>query len=450
VNAEAPRELPISRFFEVRQRSSTLAAEVRGGVATFLTMSYILVANPAILAAAGVPIEGAVAATALAASVCSILMGVGANFPIALAPGMGLNAVVAFQIAQAAGSWQRAMGLVVLDGLLVLLLVLLGLREAVMNAIPIDMRRAIGVGIGFFIAFIGAVNARLVVVPPGTVMTLANNPAAVLPPVTYGTLGSPGPLVAVGGMLVIVYLVHRRIPGAIVLGIALNTVAAVALGLTALPATGWVGLPRADTLLQADVAGAMSLSLAPLLLAMVMVDFFDTIGTVTAIAEKAGLSDGSGRIPRLGRVLAIDAASASIGGLAGASSATSYVESAAGVAEGARTGLHSVVVGVLFLLAAFAAPLVAVVPNVATAPALIVVGFLMAQQITAIDFTALETAIPAFLIFLMVPLTYSIAHGIGYGCIAYVAIKVLGRRWSDVHPLMYGTSGAFAAYFVWG
>jgi AGZA family xanthine/uracil permease-like MFS transporter len=440
----------VSRFFEMPQRSATFGAEVRGGVATFLTMSYIMVANPAILAGAGVPVEGAIAGTALASGACSILMGLGANFPLALAPGMGLNAVVAFQVATAAGSWQTAMGLVVLDGVVVLLLVLLGLRESVMHAIPIDMRRAIGVGIGLFIAFIGALNARLIVVPRGTVLTLAREPDAVLPPVTYGPLGAAAPLVALGGMLIIAYLVHRRITGAIVLGIVASTVAALAFGLTSLPAGGWLGTPPLDTLFQADVPGALSLRLAPLLLAMIMVDFFDTIGTVTAIAEKAGLSTSGRPIPRLRRVLAIDAMSASIGGLAGVSSATSYIESAAGVAEGARTGLHSVVVGVLFLLAAFAAPLVAVVPEVATAPALIVVGFLMAQQITTIDFTALETAIPAFLIFLMIPLTYSIAHGIGYGCIAYVAIKLLGRRFSDVHPLMYGTAAAFAAYFVWG
>jgi adenine/guanine/hypoxanthine permease len=439
-------------LFDLRRRQTTVAREVRGAGATFLTMAYILFANPSILAAGGVPFEGAVAATALAAGVCCLLMGLGANFPLALAPGMGLNAVIAFQVSAAAGSWQTAMGLVVLDGLVVLILVLVGLREAVMRAIPPDLRRAIAVGIGLFIAFIGAVNAKLVVVPSGTILRLSKEPTAAMPPVTHGPLHAAEPAVAIVGLIVIAYLLYRRVAGAIILGIIGATIVAILVGLSSLPAGAWVSLPRFGTIFQADVAGALDVRLMPLLLSLVMVDFFDTIGTVTAVAETAGLaqssSDGSLRIPRLRSILMIDALSASIGGLFGASSVTSYIESASGIVEGARTGLHTVVVGLFFLVAMFASPIVAIVPAAATAPALIMVGFLMCQQIGRIDFLQLETAIPAFLILLLIPLTYSISHGIGIGFIAFVGIQILAGRVRDVHPLMYATAGAFAAFFV--
>lgn len=433
--------------FDLDARGTTVAREIRGGVTTFLTMAYILVANPSILAAAGLPVESTAAATAAAAALCTLLMGVGANFPLALAPGMGLNAVVAFQVVAQAGSWQAAMGLVVINGLVVLLLVAAGVREAVMTAIPLDLRRAISVGIGLFIAFIGAVNAKLVVVPPGSLAALAANPLATVPPVTHGPLQAAEPLLALAGLLAIAFLLTRRVPGGIVIGIAGATVAGLLLGVSHWPAGDWVRLPRFDTLLQADLRGALDVSLLPLLLSIVMVDFFDTMGTVTAIAETGDLHDREGRVPRLRAILSIDALGAVIGGAFGVSSVTSYVESAAGVAEGARTGLHSVVVAALFAACIFAAPLVAIVPAAASAPALIVVGFLMCQQIVRMDFTALETAIPAFLIFVMTPLTFSISHGIGYGFLAYVTIQVLRGRARDVQPMMYGAAALFAAYF---
>jgi AGZA family xanthine/uracil permease-like MFS transporter len=435
-------------FFELRARGTTVARELRGAIATFLTMAYILFANPTILAAAGIPFEAAMASTAAAAGVCSILMGLFGNFPVALAPGMGLNAVVAFQLASTTGSWQAALGLVVLDGLVVLALVIMGLRENVMHAIPVDLRRAIAVGIGLFIAFIGAVNARLVVVPRGTVATLTREPLAILPPVTHGALEAPETLVAFVGLLIIAVLLVRGVTGAILGGILTGAALAVALGLARLPTGAWIGWPRFDAFFQADLGTALSFRFVPLLLSLVMVDFFDTIGTVTAVAESAQLHDSEGRIPRARRVLAIDAASASIGGAVGASSVTSYIESAAGVAEGARTGLHSVIVGVLFLLAIAAAPITAIVPAAASAPALIAVGFLMCREITRIDFSALDSAIPAFLMLLTIPLTYSISHGLGIGFVAYALIKVLTGRARDVHPLMYATAAMFAVLFV--
>jgi adenine/guanine/hypoxanthine permease len=438
--------LPVVHF-DIQGRRTTLPREVRGGITTFLTMAYILFANPAILASAGIPFEAAAAATAAAAAICTLLMGLGANFPIALAPGMGLNAVVAFQVVGQTGSWQAAMGLVVLDGLVVLALVLAGVREAVMQAIPLDLRRAISVGIGLFIAFIGAVNARLVVMPRSSLAALTTDPLATVPPVTHGSLQVAEPLLALAGLLIIAFLLLKKVPGAIVIGIAGATFAGLLLGVSHWPAGAWLRVPRFDTVFQADLRTAFDIRLVPLLLSIVMVDFFDTIGTVTAIAETGDLHDREGRIPRLRSILAIDAISATIGGTLGVSSVTSYVESAAGVAEGARTGVHNVVVAVLFAACMFAAPLVAIVPAAATAPALIVVGFLMFQQITRIDFTALETAIPAFLILLMTPLTFSISHGIGYGFIAYVAIHVLAGRAGEVRPMMYATAVLFVLYF---
>jgi AGZA family xanthine/uracil permease-like MFS transporter len=440
----------VTRIFDLEARGTTVATELRGAAATFLTMAYILVANPTILGAAGVPFAPALAGTAAAAALCSILMGFGANFPIALAPGMGLNAIVAFQVTQAVGSWQTAMGLVVLNGAIILLLVLLGLREAVMKAIPHDLRLAIGVGIGLFIAFVGAVNAKLVVVPAGTVAALAASPDAVLPPVTFGSVRAPETAIALVGLIVTSFLMASRVTGAIVIGILVSTALALPAGVASLPSGAWLALPSFDTFAQADLRGALTLAALPLLLPIMMVDFFDTIGTATAVAEEAGLEDEEGRIPGLRRVLAVDSASAAIGGLFGVSSVTSYVESAAGVAEGARTGLHSVAVGVLFALAIFAAPVAGIVPAAATAPALIAVGFLMFQQITRIDFRRLDSAIPAFVLLVTIPFTFSISHGIGYGFITYVAIKLLSRRARELHPLMVGSAALFAAYFAWG
>jgi len=342
------------------------------------------------------------------------------------------------------------MGLVVLDGVLVLALVLLGLREAVMRAIPHDLRVAIGVGIGVFLALIGMVNARLVVVPPGTLAALAQTPGGVLPPVGPGSLRTADAAIALAGTCVTAALVVRRVPGAILLGVVGSTALALLLGVARAPEGAWLALPRFDTFGQADLRGALTFAALPLLLPLMLVDFFDTIGTASAVAKEAGLEDERGRIPGLRRILGVDAVAASIGGVFGVSSVTSYVESAAGVAEGARTGLHSVAVGALFALAMFAAPLAAVVPAAATAPALIVVGFLMCAQVTRIDFRAPATAIPAFVMLATIPFTYSISHGIGYGFIAYAAIMLLAGRARELHPLLAAVAATFLLYFVFG
>jgi adenine/guanine/hypoxanthine permease len=274
----------LDRYFDIAGRRTTVAAETRGAVATFLTMAYILVANPTILSAAGVPFEAAVAATALTAALCSAMMGLTANMPIAVAPGMGLNAVVAYQLAPVTGSWQAAMGLVAIEGLLVLILVVAGLRETVMSAIPLDLRRAIGGGIGLFIAFIGIVNARLVVVPAGTVTALARDPGAVVPPVAAGSLAQPEALLALGGLLLMGLLIARRQPGALLIGMGAVTAAALVSGLTTLPPGSWWRVPHLGTFGQADLDWAMQAAAIPLILSLMMVDFFDTLGTASAIA----------------------------------------------------------------------------------------------------------------------------------------------------------------------
>jgi AGZA family xanthine/uracil permease-like MFS transporter len=248
-------------------------------------------------------------------------------------------------------------------------------------------------------------------------------------------------------VLIIAFLLSKKVPGAIVIGIVAATAIGLLLGISHWPGSAWLQMPRFDTAFQADLRSAFDIRLVPLLLSIVMVDFFDTLGTVTAIADTGGLHDPEGRIPRLRSILAIDSISAMVGGVLGVSSVTSYVESAAGVAEGARTGLHNVVVTALFTACMFAAPLIAIVPAAATAPALIIVGFLMCQQIVRLDFVRLDTAIPAFLILLMTPLTFSISHGIGYGFLSYVGIKVLGGRGADVQPLMYAAAALFVTYF---
>ena len=416
----------------------TVGREARGAVATFLTMAYILFVNPTILAAGGVPHDSAVACTAAAAGVCCLIMGLYGRFPLATAPGMGLNAFVAYTLVRQAGSWQAAMGVIVLDGVVMLVLVLAGLREAVMDAIPRDLRLATGAGIGLFIAFLGLVDAKLVV--PGVGI-----------PVTNGLFrgGDHSAIVAVIGLVITAALLRAKVPGAILIGIAAATAAAFPLHVAALP-PGWRpwARPSFANAFHVDLRGAFQWRLVPALFAVLMVDFFDTLGTATAIGEQAELVDADGRVVGIRRVLIVDSIAASVGGLFGASSVTAYIESASGVAEGARTGLHTVFVGLLFFAAVFLWPLAGVVPAAATAPALILVGFLMLGQLARIDLAELDTAIPAFVTLITIPLTYSIAHGIGYGFVLFVVMKLLAGKPQQVRPVMYVVAAAFAAYFA--
>ncbi len=436
----------IATYFKFAERGTDLAREAKAGLTTFLVMAYIIFVNPSILAAAGVPVAAAAAGTALVAGALTIAMGLIGNVPIAMAAGLGINGIVAFFLAQPVESgglglsWQGAMGVIVLEGLVVLALVLLGLREAVMNAVPLSLKRAIGVGIGLFILFIGFVDGGLIRQPVG------DGPV----PVEFVFPNAVGTWVTLLGLLITVVLYVRKVPAALLLSILITSVIAFVLGVTAAP-SAFAPAPDLSTLGQFDlgnvfaVAGVVTAILT--IFTIMLADFFDTMGTATAIAEQAELTDDDGRIPGIGRILIVDSVGATLGGLAGISSNTSYIESAAGVAEGGRTGFASVVTGILFLLAVFVTPLAPLIPFQATAPVLIVVGYLMATLIKDIDFADVEEGIPALLTLILMPLTFSITVGIGAGFIAYVVIKTARGKVGDIHPLMWVVAIAFAIYF---
>jgi AGZA family xanthine/uracil permease-like MFS transporter len=393
-------------------------------------------------AAAGAFIPAAAAATALVAGVMSIAMGLVSNYPIALAAGLGINGAVAFGLVLGQGLTPAgAMGVIVLEGIVVLLLVLVGLREAVMNAVPLSLKRAIAVGIGLFILFIGLVDAGIII----------NNPVATDPvPVTFVFPNTPALGVFLFGLLITIILFVRKVPAALVLSILITTVVALIFGVQPLPESFTV-TPDFSTLGDFDVTNVFSLGLVAALLtifAFMLTDFFDTMGTATAIVEQAGLADEQGQVPGVGRLLLVDSVAAAAGGAAGISSNTSYIESAAGVAEGGRTGLTAVVVGVLFLVAILLSPLATLVPFVATGPVLVVVGYLMATLIKDIDFVDVEEGIPALLTLILMPLTFLITIGIGAGFISWVVIKVAVGKAAQVHPLMWIVAAAFVLYFA--
>ena len=444
-------------FFGFPERGTNFRTEVLAGLTTFMTMAYIVFVNPAILGTegTGLPVTGVFFATCVAAAAASIAMGLFANYPVALASGLGLNAIVAFTLILGLGlSWQQAMAVVVIEGLLVTILVLTNLREAVMNAIPMSLKFAIAVGIGLFIAFIGLKNGGIVVQNPATYLALGDF--------------TQGPVVlALFGLVATLALVARGVRGGILLGILLTGVVGMIFGVVPLP-SGVVDF-RFDT---STIGGGvlaipevLQLSLVPVIFALFMTDFFDTMGTVIAVGQEGKLLDENGRPPRLKRILLVDSLAAAGGGAAGASSVTSYIESGAGVAEGGRTGFTSVVVGLLFLLALPFSPLISVfggsipVPgpeggedifvSPVTAPALIVVGFLMITAVRFIPWEDFDEAIPAFLTILTLPLTFNISYGIGFGFIAYVLIKLSRGRPGEVHPLLYGAALLFALAFIW-
>jgi AGZA family xanthine/uracil permease-like MFS transporter len=425
-----------------------------------MVMAYIIFVNPAILSFAGIPaLEGqgpsfaaAQAATCLVAGAMTIAMGLATNYPLAIASGMGINAVVAFQlVATLKLPWTAAMGVVLLEGLLITVLVLTGFREAIMRAIPVALKRAIGVGIGLFILFIGLVAAGVVKPgPPGV-------------PVTLGDLTAAPVAVALFGLLLTLWLTARRFSGALLVGILLSTVLAIAVnagtGGRAFPLPGQAVWPAAlvappdFSSLGAGFDFSVFARLGVItalvtIFSLMLSDFFDTMGTVIGIGGEAGWLTPEGRLPRLDRVLLVDSLGAVAGGAAGASSATTYIESAAGVAAGARTGLASVVTGGGFLLALFFAPLAGVVPAQATAPALIVVGYLMSRVVREIPFDDFEEGFPALLTLTMMAFTYSITNGIGAGFVSYCFIKLVRGRGREVAPMMYGAALAFVIYFA--
>lgn len=468
----------LDKYFRISSRSSSISQEVRGGLVTFLTMSYIIVLNPLILGftpdidgnfLGGGPGDGSnlpiiAATTALVAGVLTIAMGAIANFPLALATGLGINAFVA-RIAANYMTWQEVMGLIVLEGLIITVLVLTGFRVAVFRAVPKQLKIAISVGIGLFIALIGLVDS-------GFVRRTENGPVPV-------ELGSGGTLVGwpvvvfVVGLLLIAFLYARKVKGAILIGVLTATVLAVIVeaafkigpSFTAdgYNSRGWnlnipqfpdqiAKLPNFSLLGQFDIFGgfvtAGALTAILLVFTLLITDFFDTMGTMTAIGAEAGLNDAEGNPANADKILLVDSLAAVAGGVGAVSSNTSYIESASGVGEGARTGLASIVTGIAFLLATFLSPIVAIVPYEAATPALLLVGFLMMTQIKDIDWGDITIALPAFLTIILMPFTYSIAVGIGAGFITYTVLKVATGRAKQLHPLMWGVSVAFLIYFA--
>lgn len=456
----------LDRFFRISERGSTVGREVRGGLVTFFAMAYILVVNPIILSGAaeqaGIPMPALVSGTALVAGVLTIAMGVVANFPMALAAGMGLNAMVAFSLCGALGlTFQEAMGLIFWEGVVILLLVLTGFREAVFRAVPGQLKSAISVGIGLFIAFVGFINAGIIR-PGGTPVQLGID----------GSLAGWPAVVFLIGLLAIMVLFARKVSGALLIGIVIATVVAFIIQLFAhVPLqdennpTGWgqtvpeltgspISLPDFSSLGAIDFFGAFNklgiLSVVLLIFSLMLADFFDTMGTMVAVGSEGKLLDKEGVPPRAMSILVIDSLGAMAGGLGGVSSNTAYVESTAGVGEGARTGFASIVTGALFLLAIFFSPLVALVPGEAASTALVFVGFLMMTQVTEIDWSRTDMALPAFLTIALMPFAYSISVGIGAGFIAYVVIQIAKGHAKKIHPLMWIVSVLFVIYFALG
>jgi AGZA family xanthine/uracil permease-like MFS transporter len=443
----------IERIFHVQARGSTPRIEALGGVSTYLTMCYILFVNPAILSQAGVPFTGVAVATALAAGVATIVMGLVANLPFALASGLGINAVVAFDIILGQQvSWPVGMAAVVIEGLIALVLVLAGLREAVVRAVPTSMKLSIGVGIGIFIAFVGLQDGGIVVNDPATNVALGN-------------LTSGPALIALAGIFAAIAAIARGIRGALLIGIAVTTVLGLIFGILDGPSkiAQWPGSAGFDTIGKGiepkNLADALTWALVPTIFALFMTDFFDTVGTAVSLGTAGGMTDEDGDLPEIRRVLLVDSGAAAFGGAMGVSSVTTYVESGAGVSEGARTGLASIVTGALFLASIFFVPLIAVVgqsvPYVdkttvspAIAPALVLVGYLMIRLVQAIDWSEPENAVPSFLIIAGIPLTFSIAAGIGLGVVGYVVVMLAQGRWRAVHPLMWVLVPLFLAYFA--
>ena len=449
----------VDRFFRVGERGSTYGREARGGLATFFTMAYILVLNPIVLGGAkdkfGHTLDHVqlVTATAVVAGVMTLIMGVGGGLPLAIAAGLGLNGVVAFTLAPVM-SWPDAMGLVVLEGIGICLLVVTGLRQRIMDAIPLALKKAIGVGIGLFIALIGLVDSGFVGKGSGTPVTLGAG----------GTLKGWPMFVFCLGVLLTLTLLVRRVPGAILISIVITTVLAIVINKTAtVPDKEWgLIVPEVPKKLFASpdfgLLGEFSLfggfvhagvvTAIVFVFTLVLADFFDAMGTIVGIGGEAGLLDDQGRLPGIGRVLFIDGLAASAGGMGSVSSNTCFVESAAGVGEGARTGLANVVTGGLLFLAAFMTPIATVVPSQAATPALVAVGFLMMTQVKDVDWNDWEIAVPAFLTIALMPFTYSITNGIGAGFIMFVVLKAVTGKAREVAVVTWIVALLFVVYFA--
>jgi AGZA family xanthine/uracil permease-like MFS transporter len=427
----------LENYFEFARLGTNWRTEILAGVTTFLTMAYIVLVNPAILSATGMPLAAITAATCLSAAFGSILMGVVARYPIALAPGMGLNAYFTYAVCiRLHIPWQTALGAVFLSGVLFLLLTATGLRQRILHAIPHELYAAVASGIGLFIALIGFRNAGLVVGDPQTLVSL-------------GSVRNPTTALALLGLLLMVALEIRKVRGSILIGVVTITGVAWAMGLT-----HWAPAPGgfhslADTAFKLDIRGALGKGLLEIIFVFFFVDLFDNLGTLVAVTKRAGLIEHDHTIPRLNRILITDAIATLFGSLTGTSTVTSYVESTAGVAAGGRSGVTAIVTGLLFLAAIGAAPFVGIVPAAATAPALILVGSMMLATITEIHWHNPLVAVPAFLTLVMIPFTYSIANGLGFGIISWAVLHLVAGKFRRREWLLYVLAALFLARFIY-
>ena len=433
----------LERLFGLKARGTSVRTEVTAGITTFLTMAYIVAVNPGILGQAGMPMAGVAAATCLSAGVACILMGLVSNYPLAMAPGMGLNAYFTYTVVKGMGvPWQTALGCVFISGVLFLILTLVGARRLIVGAIPRPLFAAVAAGVGLFIAFIGLKDAGVVIADPGTTVAL-------------GDLAQPSALLFIAGLGLIAALLAWKVKGSILIGILVITAAAWASGSVHMAPAAYSLQDLGSTAFRLDIPAALSLksnlglTLIEIVFVFLFVDVFDNIGTLAAVSKRAGLVAEDGTIPRLNRVLLADSAATMLGAAAGTSTVVSYIESASGVAAGGRTGLTSVVVGVLFLAAIAFAPLAAAIPAAATAPALVLVGAMMMAGLGEIDWEDPEIAVPAFLTVIAIPLTYSIANGLAFGIVSYAALRLVRGHARRGDWLLYVLAALFVVRFVY-
>lgn len=432
-----PLRYRMERYFEFKALETNWRTEILAGFTTFMTMAYIVFVNPSILNQAGMPLAAVTAATCLSAAAGSLLMGAVAKYPIALAPGMGLNAYFTYVVVKGMGvPWQSALGAVFLSGIAFFVLTLLGVRQLVISAIPFELYSAVAAGVGLFIALIGFRNSGIIVPSPSTTVTLGN-------------LRAPSTALAVFGLLLIAALLAWRVRAAMVIGILTTTVIGLVSGVAKWSPHSYRLSDLAATAGQLDVRSTLRLGFFEIVFVFLFIDLFDNIGTLLAVGKKAGLFDHAHAIPRVNRILLSDATATVVGSLTGTSTVVSYIESAAGVAAGGRSGVTAIVTGLLFVAALFVAPLVGVIPDAATAPALIVVGSLMMTVVREIDWQDAEIAIPAFLTMLAIPLTFSIANGLAFGFTAYTVLKIARGKFREVTWLVYVLTALFIARFAY-
>jgi len=426
----------LEAYFEFQHLGTNWKTEILAGLTTFITMAYIVLVNPQILHEAGMPLAAVTAATCISAAFGSFMMGIVARYPIALAPGMGLNAYFTYTVVKGMGiPWQAALGAVFVSGVAFLILTALGIRQLIIAAIPFDLYAAVAAGVGLFIAFIGFHNAGLIVPHPATLVTLGN-------------LRDPHTLLAVFGLLATSALA-RRVPAAMLIGILLTTAVGIATGLVVWHPQHYSFLDLSATALKLDVGATLRLGFFEIVFVFLFIDMFDNIGTLVAVGKRAGLFNHANVIPRVDRILYADASATIIGSLTGTSTVVSYIESAAGVAAGGRSGVTAIVTGAMFIVALFVAPVVGAIPAAATAPALIVVGSLMMTAIGEVNWKDPEVAIPGFLTMLAIPLTFSIANGLAFGFIAFTVLKVARGKFREVNWLVYALTLLFIARFMY-